>query len=179
MTGWVAGASIVGAAIGAYGNMSAADKAAKAGKRADPFGKYRRFYGDELKNMWQNPGSILENPAFRASMDFGLHGVARTMASQGFLGSGNEAAALMDYGQTHALSWLDNQQKFLAELAGAGTNGAGTQVQAAQASNGMFNQGMGQLGSLLGMFGGMGGGGGGGGFSMPNDGGFDWSITGL
>lgn len=150
MTYWAAGAAVVGAA----GNIYSANKQAKAAKQADPFSKYRSYYGKQLKSLWEDPGSILENPAFKASLDFGLNSVARSMAAQGFLGSGNEATALFDYGQVHALDWLSNQEDFLAKLAGAYQNNGATTVAGLGAAGQGYQDALSQLGATFGLFGG-------------------------
>jgi len=164
MTMWAAGATVVAAGIGYMGSKKQADAAQAAGK--DPFGrKNRQLYQRRLNELTKDPEAIFSNPAFVAAQERGLDAVERKMAAQGFLGSGNEATALMDYSMGSALDWLTNQERFLAELAGAGNFGSPGAVAAGSQMNinGMMSA-LGQLGGAAQMaFGGTGGGGGGGG----------------
>jgi len=137
MSGWVAAATVASAAINSYSSNKAAGKMAAAGK--DPFGKGNRVkYQGMLSNLMANPNSILQDPIFQSATEYGMQGVARQMASQGFLGSPHMAAGIMNYGQSSALNYLTNQEQFLATLAGAGNFGS-PNVMAAGAA--MGNQG--------------------------------------
>lgn len=138
MSGWVAAATVASAAINSYSSNKAAGKMAAAGK--DPFGKGNRVkYQGMLSNLMANPNSILQDPIFQSATEYGMQGVARQMASQGFLGSPHMAAGIMNYGQSSALNYLTNQEQFLATLAGAGNFGS-PNVMAAGAA--MGNSGM-------------------------------------
>jgi hypothetical protein len=106
-------------ASGLYG-MSQADKAAR---RSDPFAPFRGAYAERLMELEENPSLITSRPGWRA----GLEAIDRGMASRGYTGSGNQAAALMRYGG----EFYNREADRLAGLAGATqTPGAG-QFQAA------------------------------------------------
>lgn len=141
---------IAGTAYGAYQQSQIGSEAAK-----DPFGNQNRiFYRQRLKHLVEDPSSAFKDPAFMASQDQGLKAVQRAMAAQGFLGSGNEATALMDYSQSHALDWLKSQEELFAQLGGAQMQPSYGAAAASQASamQGWGNT-MGQLGSLMASFG--------------------------
>lgn len=111
--------AIVGIAGTAYGAHQQSQMAGKAGK--DPFGKHnRKMYQMQLRDLMADPSSIFRSDPFRSALDVGLTGVEKKMAAQGFLGSGNEAAALMGYGESFALNFFENQRDALAQLAGSG-----------------------------------------------------------
>jgi hypothetical protein len=87
-------------------------------KQSDPFEKYRAGYGQQLQALEANPGSITSRPGYQA----GLQAVQRGSAAGGYLGSGNEMAALAKYGG----GFYEQEAARLAALAGAGqTPGAG------------------------------------------------------
>lgn len=93
-----------------------ADLASKASERADPFGPYRAGYAQQLAALSANPSLITKQPGYAA----GLEAVRRSLAAQGYQGSGNMMAALAQYGQ----KFLGDEQTRLAGLAGAGFNPA-------------------------------------------------------
>ena len=93
-----------------------ADLASRASERADPFGAYRAGYAQQLAALSANPSLITKQPGYAA----GLEAVRRSMAAQGYQGSGNMMAALAQYGQ----KFLGDEQNRLAMLAGAGFNPA-------------------------------------------------------
>ena len=146
------------AVYGVYQGMQQQKAGAQATKAADPFSKWRGGYGSQLYDLMHNPGNILNDPTFVSSMKYGMQGVNRSMAAQGYNISGNQMMALEDYGQSHATAFMTDRQKFLADLAGAGRsadNGAGF----GQSNTGTNNvmAGMGTLGSYLATSGGGGG----------------------
>ena len=93
-----------------------ADLASKASERADPFGPYRAGYAQQLAALSADPSLITKQPGYAA----GLEAVRRSLAAQGYQGSGNMMAALSQYGQ----KFLGDEQNRLASLAGAGFNPA-------------------------------------------------------
>ena len=152
MSGWVAGATVVAAGIGYMSSESASKRMAKAGK--DPLRPQRMGYAQNLADLRADPGSILKDPAFMSSLNLGAETVNRHMAAQGYLGSGMQAMSLYNYGQTSALGYLNDQEKFLAELAGFGDFGSpeATAAGARQGYDGTMSA-LGQLGSAAAMFG--------------------------
>jgi len=145
--------SYVNAAMAVYGvyqGMQQQKAGAQATKAADPFSKWRGGYGSQLYDLMHNPGNILNDPTFVSSMKYGMQGVNRSMAAQGYNISGNQMMALEDYGQSHAAAFMTDRQKFLADLAGAGRpadSGAGFNQSNTGTSNIMA--GMGTIGSYM------------------------------
>lgn len=79
----------------------------------DPMGMGPRAqYLQQLNELMKNPGSIDKSPGYKA----GLDAVQRSMASQGYLGSGNMMLALKDYGGKS----FDQEVARLSQLAGVG-----------------------------------------------------------
>ena len=111
-SGW----NILSGLYGIKQSRQLADLASKASERADPFGPYRAGYAQQLAALSANPSLITKQPGYAA----GLEAVRRSLAAQGYQGSGNMMAALSQYGQ----KFLGDEQNRLATLAGAGFNPA-------------------------------------------------------
>lgn len=94
--------------------------ASGAYKASDPFGSQRPIYAAQLAALMKDPSSLKNDPAYQFQLNAGSDAVERSMAARGFLGSGNEAIALTEYGQKFGSQYLDQRMKFLAELSGAG-----------------------------------------------------------
>lgn len=114
--------SLLGVGSGIYGlsqanNLQGLSTAAIAA--SNPFGPYRQQYATQLNSLMANPSSIFSNPGYQAAFNQGDQAVARQMAASGYAGSGNEAIALQQYGQSFANNYLTQQEGFLANLAGA------------------------------------------------------------
>lgn len=104
---------------GLYGinqSRQLSDLARRASEKADPFGPYRAQYAQQLAALSRDPSLITKQPGYAA----GLEAVRRSMAAQGYQGSGNMMAALSQYGQ----KFLGDEQNRLGMLAGAGFNPA-------------------------------------------------------
>jgi hypothetical protein len=110
------GSGIVGA--GQAKNLQ--DLAKQAFAKSDPFGPQRAQYQQQLSALMANPSSIFQDAGFKASMDQGLQGVSRTMAAQGYLGSGNEAIELEKYGQSMSTDYMNQRIAQLSQLSGSG-----------------------------------------------------------
>lgn len=104
-------------------------------------------YNNQLMQLMQNPSSFLNSSIFQSSLNQGLSGVSRQMAAQGYNGSGNEATALEQYGQTQASGQLLGQEQLLAGLSGlqSSTSTGQSLSVASQAQSQSFSQ----LGSVL------------------------------
>jgi len=112
-------------------DQKAAINASKeAQENADPFRQYRPEYAERLSALAKDPSSITNTATYKAR----LQAAERTMASQGYTGSGNAAAAAADAG---ALAY---QQEFenLAMLSGA-AQGTGNAVSAYGAGTGAIS----------------------------------------
>lgn len=92
---------------------------ALAANTADPWAKNRGKYENAL-NQLMTTGSSSEgvDPSYEARFKGGQQALERSQAAQGFLGSGNMAQALVDYGQSQASQEYGNQYNRLAALAG-------------------------------------------------------------
>lgn len=83
---------------GLYGLYSAGnleDTAEEAAAGADPFAATRPQYIQQLAQLSADPSMITKLPGYGA----GIQAVNRGMAAGGYLGSGNQMAALQQYGQ--------------------------------------------------------------------------------
>jgi hypothetical protein len=78
----------------------------------------------------QDPSLIEEDPGFLLGLDLGEQAVQRSLAQRGELGSGREAIELQTYAQSYAGQYLQEKERFLANLAGA--NIPPSYLQAAQ-----------------------------------------------
>lgn len=88
-------------------------------KRGDPFGAYRKQYGDMLMGFMKDPDSFLKSDMFQSMLNQGMEGVSRQMAAHGYLNSGNEQTALADYISTKSWDMFQSEQDILGKLAGA------------------------------------------------------------
>jgi hypothetical protein len=117
--GWIAAGTIVG---GIYG-MSKGKGQEKLGRQAikegNPFGPYRQQYAEQLGALMKDPSGFLNNPLYKAAFGQGQQAVARQFAGKGYIGSGNFAAGLQGAGMAFGWGALQDQERFLAELAGA------------------------------------------------------------
>jgi hypothetical protein len=128
MTMAIVAGAVITAGAGIYESSQASGTANKAlGLAADTQGK-QDYYNQQLMDMMANPGSVLNDPAFKATEAIGEQGVTRQMAAQGFKGSGNQAEALMNYGQGSATNFLQGQENMLAGLSGAGAASSPSQA---------------------------------------------------
>jgi hypothetical protein len=163
--------SLLGIGSGIYGmslgnnlqNMSSAAIAA-----SNPFGPYRSQYAGQLASVEANPSQIFSDPGYQAAFGQGSQAVARQMASSGYAGSGNEAIALQQFGQSFANNYLSQKEQQLAYLAGAGiTPNPGPGLSGYNAGANLSGQGLGSLGYGAGMAAAAAGGGSGSGYT-PN-----------
>jgi hypothetical protein len=133
---------------GLVGHNTAPNPSALAAQ-ADPFAAARPQFTAAALNMLQHPESISSTPGFKA----GTEAVNRGMAAQGFLGSGNQSAALMNFGENF---WLNDMMQ-LAQLGGANVNPvdpATLQLKAQQSATSQNISSMSSILAGLGMFGG-------------------------
>jgi hypothetical protein len=147
----LAAAAWTGVAITAYSAYNSDQNAKKMLAASDPFGSQRGYYSDKLRTLMNNPAGALRDPGFQASMMQGEQAVNRGMAASGFVGSGNQATALMDYAYGKSNDYLLQQEQFLANLAGAGIspNSANAAASMFDLSAKQSNSAMQQLGAIL------------------------------
>lgn len=123
MTGLISGgAALVGglvtAGVGAY------EASQQHGLQEDALGmaahtqQEQDYYNSLLQTLIANPSSVSTLPGFQFQFDTGSKAVAARMGAGGFAGSGNEAAALTEFGQGLAGSFYGQQASLLASLSG-------------------------------------------------------------
>lgn len=148
----VAVAGVAAAGAGAYEASAANSNASRAagaattelGMQQTQFGEQQQ-YAQQLQELIANPSSVQNLPGYQFNLDQGSTTVARQMAASGFLGSGNEATALEQYGQNYANSAYTTQAQLLSSLAGFnapayGANATGSTNAATSAGSSGFNQ---------------------------------------
>lgn len=121
--------------------------AGNAAAAADPWGASggRAQASGQLQQLLADPNYVTQLPGYQA----GLQAVQRSLASQGYLASGNMMAALQKYGG----DFYNNAVNQLGGLAGAGVNpGTGAQLglQGNIAANTLAGQGLYDIGAGLG-----------------------------
>lgn len=127
--------NLANAGVGMY----QANQLQQASQAADPWAKYRAQYGDQLNALMQNPNQVQNIPGYQA----GLQAVERSLASQGYQGSGNMMNALANYGGQFYQQQLQN----LANLAGTGN--VGTSLQGQFNASNMLGQSLGGIPNAL------------------------------
>ena len=133
---WQGGfAAMVSAGVALYGAYEGSQKpstspSSSAQAAADPFASQRQQYQGQLQTLMSNPGSVTANPAYQAALNAGSNNVQRTNAAAGMGTSGNEQAALYQYGLTFEQQAYQQQEQDLAQLAGAtiGSPGVAGQI---------------------------------------------------
>lgn len=121
--GWLT--ALIGLGLSLFSQKKAAKQAKEANKiaregiaAADPYAKWRGAAAERLNALMADPSSIQNSGAYKARMQ----ATERTIAAQGYTGSGNALAAAAEAGGQVYQQEFDN----LAGLAGAGaTPGAG------------------------------------------------------
>lgn len=134
--------SLLSLGSGAYG-LSNAMQMQKLAEQASASTRYAPQYAAQLAQLMQNPSSITSMPGYEA----GMTAVERSMAAQGYQGSGNMAAALQQYGGNFFNSQVAQLQS-LANPSGAGTalSGMGMANEAASSALGALGYGIRGLG---------------------------------
>jgi hypothetical protein len=113
-------------------------------------------FASQINNLVANPSSVYQTPQYQAAFGQGQNAVNATLAAQGLNASGNQLAALQNYGQSFGQNAYNQQLSQLSGLYGqslAGNqqgysqmqNAVGTNLSAQQQA---FTQ-MGQLSGLL------------------------------
>ncbi len=138
----------------------------QAADRADPFGQYRRGYGDQLQALYQDPSKINQTPGYKFAMNEAMNSTASKLASQGFLGSSQMQQALVDRSSGLAQQTWDKEANRLAMMAGAQfdpANAARMQMEGGKLKMDAQSNALGALMYPFGPSAGPGGGSGGGG----------------
>ncbi len=122
--------SLLALGSGAYGLSNAAEMR-KLAEQASASTQYAPQYAQQLHDLVSNPSSLTSTPGYEA----GMQAVQRSLAAQGYQGSGNMAAALSKYGgdfynqQVAQLNQLANPA-----LAGTALSGNALAMQAANSA---------------------------------------------
>jgi len=149
------GVGLAGVGLQAYeASQATSVQNTQLGMQQAIFGE-QQGYEQQLAQLIANPSSVTSLPGYQFQLQQGSDTVAREMAASGFLGSGNEAAALTQYGQGYAQNFYLAQANLLAQLAGmgpssaqgAGANAVGAQANTASQMNNMLTQ----MGAMAGM----------------------------
>lgn len=130
-----------------------------AAHAADPFAEQRPQYQGQLNNL-MNGNFSPSDPSYGFRFAQGTEAVNRTKAAEGLTQSGNQSAALVDYGQNMASTEYSNQFNRLAQLSGAnsGSPAAAGQIlygqqqanqQSAAAVGGVVSQGVKSFGDWV------------------------------
>ncbi|MBR7969110.1 hypothetical protein [Burkholderia cenocepacia] len=111
-------------------------------------------FGQQLNNLVANPSSVFSSPLYQASFQQGQNAVNATLAAQGLNASGNQLAALQNYGQSFGANYYSTMLSQLSGLYGQalGANNQGFSQLASSASADLAanNQAFGQLALLSG-----------------------------
>ena len=101
----------------------------------------QEYYNNMLQQLIANPSSFSTLPGFQFQEQTGAAAVADAMGSKGLAGSGNEGAALTQFGQGLASSFYNQQTQLLSSLSGvtassspASSYGAATSAQGQETS---------------------------------------------
>ena len=143
MTGAVtlAAAAVAGVGMDAYEASQQSAISGQALSLAQNTQGEQQWYIQQLQQLIMNPSSFTSSPMFQSS----LNAASRTMASQGYLGSGNETAGL----QAQAMQQLFTQEGILG--ADAGIQNASSPAQALGAASSSLSALSQSAGGALGM----------------------------
>jgi len=150
--GAVGGAVAGGIASAVVGSAlsSGSSGASGAAAAADPFASQRQQYQEQLSSLMKDPSSITSTPGYQFQLQQGLNAVNGQMASSGYLNSGNRLTALNQEGQNFASTQLQNQELFLAQLAGANVGNPSAAGSILQNQNTLNQQAAGTVGNQIG-----------------------------
>lgn len=140
-----AAVTVVGGALLGGGSGSGSSGASSSTGVYDPYAQYRPQAAQQLNKLMTTPGSVQDLPSFQAEEQ----AASRTMAAQGYTGSGNALVAAANAGGTAYQQAFNN----LSMLSGAGQSPASAQQAANQQANyqqGQSNQMWGQIGGIAG-----------------------------
>lgn len=100
------------------------DLGTQAAAVANPFGGYRKQYGDELSALYADPSKIADTPGYKFTMDQSLDQTQKRLAAMGYGGSSEMQAGLEKQAAGIASQTWNTEADRLAKLAGADFNPA-------------------------------------------------------
>jgi hypothetical protein len=120
MTGAIALAATAVASVGlsAYEYSQQSSAQSQALDLAKTTQGEQEYYNNLLQQLIANPSSVSSLPGFQFDLATGSKAVAAGMGPAGLAGSGNEGAALEQFGQGLASSFYGQQTSLLASLSG-------------------------------------------------------------
>jgi hypothetical protein len=143
---------VASAGVGAYDAYQQTGIQNDAQGMADTQFSEQQGYASLLNNLINDPANQTKAlPGYEFNFNQGADAVAREMGASGFLGSGNEAIALTQYGQNYAMNTFNQYASLLASLSGLQTTSPNSNLlnTSTGANNAAFNQ-EGQLLASLG-----------------------------
>jgi hypothetical protein len=153
----LAGAAVISAGTGIYEASQSHGLSHTADYEQRTIFGEQQYFEKQLQDLIADPSSVTKLPGYQFQFEQGTQAVARQMASSGFLGSGNEAIALTQYGQGLAKNFYLTQANLLAQLAGITAPSSPSQLSGAataaagQSSHDLTNA-LGELGALYGLY---------------------------
>lgn len=136
--GLLSGVSSIYSGLEAQKQAKRLQEMAQASMSTDAMDPYRAGYASQLQSLVNDPSSLEKTPGYQA----GLQALQRSLAAQGFTGSGNAQAALTKYGgDAYA-----QQVELLRRLASGGGTGNGTAIQGYSAGANLGGQGLASIG---------------------------------
>lgn len=126
-----AAVTVVGSALTSKGGSKSSGSSSST-SAYDPYAQYRPAAAAKLNTLMNDPSSIQSLPEYQADMQ----AASRTMAAQGYTGSGNALVAAANAGGQAYQQAFNN----LSMLAGAGQSPAAAQSAANQQANYQQNQ---------------------------------------
>lgn len=91
----------------------------QAADRADPFGQYRRGYGDQLAALYKDPSQIANTPGYKFALNQALDATQGRLSSMGYGGTGTMADSLSAQASGLAQQTWNTEANRLAMMAGA------------------------------------------------------------
>ncbi len=121
-----------------------------AASLADPWGPNRYYYQNRLNNLMQDPSSVENLPGYQFRLAQGNEQINRNMAATGGVGSGQQLAELMQFGQGLASQEFASEEARLERLAGVQSSSPSSAAMSWAMGRQNLQGNLGGLASLLG-----------------------------
>jgi hypothetical protein len=105
-------------------------------------------YAQQINNLVADPSSVTQTPGYQAALNQGLSAANSSMAASGLNGSGNQLAALTNYGMSFEQNAYNTQ---LSQLSGLYGQALGANQQQFNQASGLNTQSYNQLAQLAGV----------------------------